>query len=178
MQYNSVVLQTMSTLYHFCIQITKLSTCKTFFKPKSQKNVPANNCYLKVNSVQIIATMLYSLNYQLLNLTIGQKIYIIFYEGQTLQSNQSDYSICYKQDLLFSIYCFCPQNEEVDEKASAVLPSGLMDQLADPKWKERLEACDKFKQVQLIHSTLFIFNKNHIMCSYNNCLFCWVPYHV
>ena len=30
-----------------------------------------------------------------------------------------------------------------------MLPSGLMDQLVDPKWKERLEACDKFKQVQI-----------------------------
>ena len=39
------------------------------------------------------------------------------------------------------------QNEEVDDKASQVLPSGLMDQLADPKWKERLDACEKFKQV-------------------------------
>ena len=85
---------------------------------------------------------------------------MIFYEGQTF-SLTIQITVFVTSRIYFSIYCFCPQNEEVDEKASAVLPSGLMDQLADPKWKERLEACDKFKQVQLIHSTLFIF-KNHI----------------
>ena len=36
-----------------------------------------------------------------------------------------------------------------------MLPSGLMDQLADPKWKERLEACDKFKQVQILKKKNF-----------------------
>ena len=34
-------------LYHFHIQIAKFSTCKLCFKPKSQKNVPANNCHSK-----------------------------------------------------------------------------------------------------------------------------------
>ena len=37
----------MSTLYHFR---AKFSTRKRYFKPKSQKNVPANNCHLKVVS--------------------------------------------------------------------------------------------------------------------------------
>ncbi|XP_064399412.1 cytoskeleton-associated protein 5-like isoform X3 [Halichondria panicea] len=36
--------------------------------------------------------------------------------------------------------------EEVEEKANAVLPSGMLDRLADPKWKERLEACEEFKK--------------------------------
>ena len=34
--------------------MTKFSTCKLSFKPKSQKNVSANNCYLKVFAVYII----------------------------------------------------------------------------------------------------------------------------
>jgi hypothetical protein len=38
----------MSTLYHFRVQIAKFSTRKTRSKPKSQKNVPANNCHPKV----------------------------------------------------------------------------------------------------------------------------------
>ena len=37
----------------------------------------------------------------------------------------------------------------MEEKAKAVLPSGLLEQLEDPKWKERLEACTKFKEVSL-----------------------------
>lgn len=40
-----------------------------------------------------------------------------------------------------------PQNEEVEDKANAVLPAGLLAQLEDPKWKDRLEACGKFKEV-------------------------------
>ena len=38
----------MSTLYHFCVQIANISMRKACFKPYSQKNVPANNCHLKV----------------------------------------------------------------------------------------------------------------------------------
>ena len=33
---------------HFRVQIAKFSTRKMCFKSKSQKNVPANNCHLKV----------------------------------------------------------------------------------------------------------------------------------
>ena len=40
------------------------------------------------------------------------------------------------------------QAEEVEEKAAAVLPKGLLDMLADTKWKERLEACEKFQEVR------------------------------
>ena len=39
------------------------------------------------------------------------------------------------------------QAEEVDEKAAGVLPSGLLAQLADANWKERLAACEKFQEV-------------------------------
>ena len=39
-----------STLYHYRVQITKFSTHKTCFKPKSQKNVPANNYHPKIDS--------------------------------------------------------------------------------------------------------------------------------
>ncbi len=46
--------------------------------------------------------------------------------------------------------CDCVvQAEEVEGKASALLPSGMLEKLADPKWKERLEACEQFKQVHL-----------------------------
>lgn len=32
------------------------------------------------------------------------------------------------------------------EKAAAVLPAGMLDQLADPKWKDRLVAHESFKE--------------------------------
>jgi hypothetical protein len=38
----------MSTLYHFHVYIANFSPRKMCFNPKSQKNVPANNCHLKV----------------------------------------------------------------------------------------------------------------------------------
>lgn len=41
------------------------------------------------------------------------------------------------------------QSEELDDKANAVLPAGLLARFEDPKWKERLEACEKLKEVQL-----------------------------
>jgi hypothetical protein len=60
----------MSTLYHFHVQIAKFSTRKTCFKSKLQKNVPTNNCHLKVGlncfnkdmklTVQIKSTVQYS----------------------------------------------------------------------------------------------------------------------
>ena len=34
-----------------------------------------------------------------------------------------------------------------------MLPSGLLAQLADAKWKERLDACEKFQEV----CTLYIY---------------------
>ena len=40
------------------------------------------------------------------------------------------------------------QPEDVDEKAAEVLPRGLMDQLANTNWKERLAACERFKEVR------------------------------
>ena len=46
-----------------------------------------------------------------------------------------------------------------------MLPSGLMDQLADPKWKERLEACDKFKQVHTVDwEEIFTVKKHFAYC--------------
>lgn len=36
----------------------------------------------------------------------------------------------------------------MEEKAGAYLPGGMLEQLADTKWKERLEACEKFKSVR------------------------------
>ena len=49
--YNTIEYYNLSTLYHFLVQIAKFSTRKRYFKPKSQKNVPANNCWhhLKVD---------------------------------------------------------------------------------------------------------------------------------
>ncbi len=47
------------------------------------------------------------------------------------------------------------QTEEVEEKANAVLPSGMLDRLADPKWKERLEACEEFKKVSNLQYITF-----------------------
>ncbi|CAI8010225.1 Cytoskeleton-associated protein 5 [Geodia barretti] len=37
-------------------------------------------------------------------------------------------------------------SEELDDKANEVLPPGLLARFEDPKWKERLEACEKLKQ--------------------------------
>ena len=45
-----------STLYHYHVQIAKFSTRKTSFKPKSQKNVPANNCHPKVHKLYTTST--------------------------------------------------------------------------------------------------------------------------
>ncbi len=40
----------------------------------------------------------------------------------------------------------------MDDKAGALLPSGLLEQLADTKWKDRLEACGKLKEVGVVTS--------------------------
>ena len=48
----------------------------------------------------------------------------------------------------------------MEDKATAVLPSGLMDRMADPKWKERLEACEKFKEVH-VHTCKTVV---HVYC--------------
>ena len=42
------------------------------------------------------------------------------------------------------------QSEELDEKANAVLPPGLLAKFEDAKWKERLEACEKLREVIVI----------------------------
>ena len=38
------------------------------------------------------------------------------------------------------------QNEEVEEKAAEVLPSGLLEQLAHANWKKRLAGHEQFKE--------------------------------
>ena len=54
------------------------------------------------------------------------------------------------------------QNEEVEEKAAEVLPSGLLEQLANTNWKERLAGHEQFKeyveglQPQDMQSLLFV----------------------
>ena len=40
----------------------------------------------------------------------------------------------------------------MDEKAAEVLPGGLIDQLAHANWKERLAACERFKEVHALYS--------------------------
>ena len=54
------------------------------------------------------------------------------------------------------------QNEVEDEKAAEVLPSGLLEQLANTNWKERLAGHEQFKefveglQPQDMQSLLFV----------------------
>ena len=63
--YSTIEHYTLSTPYHFLVQIAKFCIHKRCFKPKLQKRVPANNCHLKVCLVSYTVTLYMSSVYNL-----------------------------------------------------------------------------------------------------------------